>query len=62
VKRTLHLTKEVLTELATDDLRGVVGGYALTRDAKCVQLSLDPTCGRPTCGRNCTGTSDPLTK
>jgi len=61
VKRTLRLSKEVLSELGTDDLRAVRGG-AQTNGELCVRLSLDPTCGVPTCGRNCTGTSDPLTK
>jgi hypothetical protein len=62
MKRSLRLSREVLSELTTDDLRAVNGAAAQTNGDLCVALSLDLTCGRPTCGRNCTGRSDPLTK
>lgn len=63
MKRTLRLSKEVLGEIATDDLRNVVGA-AQTQAAVCQVLSLNDLthCGRPTCGQTCTGTSDPQTK
>jgi hypothetical protein len=63
MKRTLRLAKETLGEITTDDLRNVVGA-AETQGNVCVVLSLDNLthCGSPTCGRTCTGTSDPLTK
>jgi hypothetical protein len=32
MKRTLHLRTEVLTELTTDELRGVAGGVDTTFD------------------------------
>lgn len=61
MKRTLRLKKDVLTELTTDELGAVVGG-ADTVKTYCELLSIDATCGRPTCGRNCTAVSDPVTK
>lgn len=61
MKRTLHLKKDILTELTTDELASVDGG-AQTGAGLCYQLSLDATCGRPSCGRNCTAISDPVTK
>jgi len=63
VKRTLRLSREVLSELTNDDLRAVNGG-AQTQGDVCIVLSLDriTACGSPTCGRTCTGTSDPVTK
>lgn len=64
MKRTLRLAKETLGEIATDELRDVVGA-AQTQGEVCLVLSLNDVtrCGSPTCGYGCTGTSSgPLTK
>ena len=63
MKRTLRLTKEVLAELTTDELRSIIGGEttgALSiKLAICQQISaaVGGDCLRPTCGPGCTARS-----
>jgi hypothetical protein len=64
--RRLRLGREVLTELSTDELRGVVAATG-SLDPRicaevsamlriCVEVSGGPKC-QATCGETCTGTS-----
>ena len=55
MKRTLSLKRESLVELASDDLRSVVGGYAIITGklTECLTPIIDPPDNTYVCTDSC---------